>query len=103
MPSEQIKKRSPGKMSKSNVSTSIDQVAVIVDRIADLVDRDRRRDLAGRVAAHAVRDHEQTELLVDEEVVLVVVALATDIRGRGERELHPRPVYISVRPAIFAT
>ena len=45
--------------------------------------RDRARDLAGGVAAHAVGDHEEGELLVDEEVVLVVVADVADV-GRGE-------------------
>ena len=44
---------------------------------------DRARDLARGVAAHAVGDDEERELLVDEEVVLVVVADAADV-GRGE-------------------
>jgi hypothetical protein len=40
------------------------------------------------VTAHAVGDHEQTQLLIDEEVVLVMVSLATNI-GRGrEGNLH---------------
>ena len=76
---------------------AIDQVAVVVHRVADLVDRDRRRDLAGRVAAHAVGDHEQPELLVDEEVVLVVVALPTDVGRRGERKLHALIEYHGTR------
>ena len=67
---------------------AVDQVAVVVDRVADLVDGDRRGDLAGGVTAHAVGDEEQPELLVDEEVVLIVRALSTDV-GRGrERQLH---------------
>ena len=70
-------------------AVAVDQVAVVVDRVADLVDGDRRRDLAGGVAAHAVGDQEQAELLVDEEVVLVVRTLPTDIGRRRERQLHP--------------
>ena len=43
----------------------------------------RARDLAGGVAAHAVGDDEERELLVDEVVVLVVLADAAHV-GRGE-------------------
>jgi hypothetical protein len=49
---------------------------------------DGARDLARRVAAHAVGDDEERELLVDEEVVLVVVADLADV-GRSE-EADPR-------------
>src|SRR6185369_8488300 len=67
---------------------AIDQVAVVEHCVADLVDRDRRRDLAGGVTAHAIGDQKQPKLLVDEEVILVVRALPTDIRRGGEGQLH---------------
>ena len=59
-----------------------------LDRVAKLVDGDVRGDLARGVPAHAVGDDEERELLVDEEVVLVVLALSPDV-GRGpEAQLH---------------
>jgi hypothetical protein len=71
-------------------AVAVDQVAVGVDRVADLVDRDRRGHLAGGVAAHAVGDQEQPQLLVDEEVVLVVGPLAPHVGGGREGQLHRR-------------
>jgi hypothetical protein len=51
-------------------------------------------DLARGVPAHAVGDDEERELLVDEEVVLVVVANLAHVRrgveADGVGELHPR-------------
>ncbi len=70
-------------------AVAVEQIAVRVDRIADLVHRDRRGDFARRVATHTVGDHEQAELLIDEEVILVVVPLPSDVGRGGERELHP--------------
>src|SRR5262249_1161275 len=67
---------------------ALDEVAVLVQAVAQLVDRERRRDLSRGVAAHAVGDDEQTELLVDEEVILVVVALAPDVRRGPVTKLH---------------
>ena len=72
-------------------AVAIDQVAVVVHRVADLVHRDRRRDLAGGVAAHAVGDHEQPELLVDEEVVLVVRVAADRRRSRPRTSAPSHP------------
>ena len=70
---------------------AIDQLSVVVHRVADLVDRDRRGDLAGGVTAHAIGDQEQPELLVDEEVILVVIPLPADVGRCGKRELHRSP------------
>ena len=58
---------------------------------------DRARDLARGVPAHAVGDDEERELLVDEEVVLVVVAHLAHV-GRGVEtdgfaEIHSRRLY----------
>ena len=54
-----------------------------------------RRDLARGVAAHAVGDEEEAALRDDREVVLVVVALAADVRLAGhfdaERLCHGSP------------
>ncbi len=46
----------------------------LLQLLVDDAHRQRARDLARRVPAHAVGDHEEAELLVDEVVVLVVVA-----------------------------
>ena len=80
-------------------AVAIDQLAVVVHRVADLVDRDRRSDFAGGVTAHAVRDQEQPELLVDEEVILVVIPLPADVGRCGERELHRSP-QVSWNPRV---
>src|SRR6185295_15977083 len=83
-------------------AVAVDQIAAVEHRVADLVDRDRRCDLAGGVSAHPVGDQEQPKLLVDEEVVLVVRALPTDISRRGERQLHLLRVTragLTVKPA----
>ena len=61
-----------------------DGVALLLELLVDDADRERAGDLAGGVAAHAVRHHEQAELAVDEEVVLVVIAQAPDVGGRRE-------------------
>ena len=54
------------------------------DELADRLDGDPRRDLAGRVPAHAVGDDEETVVQVERERVLVVLALAADV-GQPER------------------
>src|SRR6185312_508460 len=57
------------------------------DELVDRVDRERARDLAAFVAAHAVGDHEQTEIGARADSVLVVGATTGD--AEGERfELH---------------
>jgi hypothetical protein len=48
--------------------------------------RHRARDLAGRVPAHTVGHDEEPELLVDEEVVLVVIANLADVGGCVETD-----------------
>ena len=62
----------------------VDELALLLDLFVDGADGERARDLAGGVAAHAVGDDEERELLVDEEVVLVVVAHAAHV-GCGEK------------------
>ena len=47
---------------------------------------DRAGHLSRRVAAHAVGDDEESELLVDEEVVLVVVAHLAHVRRGVEAD-----------------
>jgi hypothetical protein len=42
-----------------------------VDVVDDRVDREARGDLAGVVAAHAVGDHAEPELLLNREAVFV--------------------------------
>ena len=59
----------------------VEQLLLALDLLVHGAHGDRARDLAGGVAAHAVGDDEETELLVDEEVVLVVVAHLADIGG----------------------
>ena len=65
-----------------------EDVATVVHGIAELGDRHLCRDLARCVPPHAVGYHEEGQLLVDEEVVLVVGALAPDIRCGPEAEIH---------------
>ena len=62
----------------------VQEVALALDLLVDRTDGDGARDLACGVAAHAVGDHEERELLVDEEVVLIVLANAPHV-GRGEK------------------
>ena len=62
----------------------VDRFAAGLDRVAELVHGELRRDLARGVAAHAVGDHEQRKLLVDEEIVLVDLALLADVGGGPE-------------------
>ena len=62
----------------------VDELALLFDLLVDRADGEGAGDLAGGVAAHPVGDDEKRELLVDEEVVLVVVADAADV-GRGEK------------------
>jgi hypothetical protein len=50
----------------------------------DGADRDGARDLAGGMTAHPVCHHEERQFLVDEEVVLVVLADVPNV-GRGEK------------------
>ena len=78
---------------------AIEQVALVVHRVADLVHGDRRGDLAGGVPSHAIGDQEQPQLLVDEEVVLVELALAADIGRCGKRQLHLFTVYLTATSA----
>ncbi len=66
----------------------LEDVAPAVDRGADLGDRDLRRDLARGVSAHAIGHHEERQLLVDQVVVLVVRALAPDVRCGPEAQIH---------------
>ena len=59
------------------------------DELVDGVDGDLGGDLARGVAAHAVRDHEEVLLGVDEEAVLVAFALAAHVGHGLVSDLHP--------------
>src|SRR5207237_1197904 len=56
--------------------------------LLDGLDRQAAGGLAARVPAHPVADHVQADVLVDEEAVLVVIALHADIGARGAAELR---------------
>ncbi len=62
----------------------LDELALLFDFFVHRADGERARHFAGRMAAHSVGHDEKGELLVDEVVVLVVVADATDV-GRGKK------------------
>ena len=64
----------------------VEQLLLALDLLVHRADGDGARDLARGVAAHAVGDDEERELLVDEEVVLVVVADLADIGGGVEAD-----------------
>src|SRR5262249_30242520 len=70
------------------VGEAVDYLAMFVNCITDFVDGDRGGDFAGVVPAHAVGDDEQAELLVDEVVVLIVIALPTYVSRSRKGELH---------------
>jgi hypothetical protein len=61
----------------------LEQLLLALELLVHGAHRHRAGDLAGGVAPHAVGHDEERELLVDEEVVLVVVAHFADVR-RGE-------------------
>src|SRR5262245_34816052 len=66
--------------------------------LVDRLDGDLGGDLAGRVPAHPVGDHEQVLVGVDEEAVLVALALPPHVRERLVGDLHDRYVnYRSLR------
>ena len=69
----------------------VEQLLLALDLFVDGADGDRARDLARRVAAHPVGDDEERELLVDEEVVLVVVADLADVGRRVETDGVAQP------------
>ena len=58
------------------------------DELGDGVDRDAGRDLAGGVAAHAVGNKEELRLVSDEERILVVLTLASDIGEAVSLHFH---------------
>jgi hypothetical protein len=49
-----------------------------------------RGDLAGRVSTHAVADHEEAERRIEEQRVLVVVALLADVGLSFRDDVHVR-------------
>ncbi len=73
-----------------------EQLALLLDLLVNGAHGDGARDLARGVPAHAVGDDEERELLVDEEVVLVVIADLPDVGRRveadGFAEIHSLPV-----------
>jgi hypothetical protein len=70
------------------LGVALDGVAAGVHGVAELVHRDVRGHLARGVAAHPVGHDEQGQLLVDQEVVLVDLALAPDVGSGPEAQLH---------------
>ena len=73
----------------------VDDVATAIYRGAEFADRHLRRNLARGVPAHPIRHDEQGKLLVDEEVVLVLLSLATDVRSSPEAQIH---LLLTARP-----
>ena len=66
----------------------VQQVLACFHRVAKIGHRYLRGNLARGMAAHTVSDREERQLLVNEEVVLVVLSLPTNV-GRGpETQLH---------------
>ena len=65
------------------VSWSVDREVLLLDRFLDQAHhrahRDAARDFTGVVAAHAVGEHEEADVGVDADRVLVVLAHATGI------------------------
>ena len=66
---------------------------LVLDRLLDQahhgLDGDAARDFAGVVAAHAVGQHEQADVGVDADRVLVVLAHAADV-GQPDERILPR-------------
>src|SRR5262249_8142873 len=60
------------------------QIAFAFDLLVNRANGNRACDLARSVAAHSIRHHEERELLVDEEVVLVVLTNAPNV-GRSKK------------------
>ena len=69
----------------------VEQLLLALDLLVHGAHGDRAGDLARGVAAHAVGDDEEAELLVDEEVVLVVVADLADVGGGVETDGVAQP------------
>ena len=74
------------------VDVVVEELFLALDLVVHGAHGDRARDLARGVPAHAVGDDEERELLVDEKVVLVVLAHLPDVGRRIEAhsfaELH---------------
>ena len=71
---------------------ALDDVAIRVHRFAKFVDGDVGRHLTTGVPAHAISDDEQRQLLIDQEVVFVGLALSSDVGGGPEAQLHRQGV-----------
>ena len=59
----------------------LDELFFAAHLLVDGADGERAGHLAGGVPAHAVADHEEPDLLVDEEVVLVVIPDSPHVGG----------------------
>jgi len=64
----------------------VEELLLALDFLVDGADGDGARHLPGCVPAHSVRDDEERELLVDEEIVLVVIAHPADVGRRVEAD-----------------
>jgi hypothetical protein len=73
----------------------VEQFRFALELLMDGAHGDRARDFTRRMAPHAVSHHEERKLLVDEEVVLVVVAHLADVRSgvKADRVAQPHSVW----------
>ena len=78
--------RSPPK----EVVTKVKKANVTDEELRDFLHGDLRGDLARGVTAHAVGHDEQTLLRQQQEVVLVVVPLHSDVGLAGHFDFHGR-------------
>jgi hypothetical protein len=73
----------------------------VQDELGDRVDGDARGDLAGRVAAHAVRDEEELGLARDEKRILVVLPLAADVGETVCADFHSHQRFPKIEKPPF--
>src|SRR5690606_27094462 len=79
-------------------SVVLDQIPTLLELFVKCPDRQGTCYLACSMSAHPVADHEQPQLLIDQEVVFIVVALFPDIGERRKPNLilHLPPGYKTV-------